>query len=122
MLRWRANDDVEGTYHLMCHGRIFDCEDTLEECKMMGAMYVQVVGDSLNQRFPNLHVFNASKLVNQSIIQVMKKFVCMLEQQLERLIIKLGLTPVKSDACRAYVLEFVETLVHECENKSLYEA
>jgi hypothetical protein len=29
---------------------------------------------------------------------------------------------VESDASRAELLEFVETLRHECENKSMYEA
>jgi hypothetical protein len=29
VLIWRANDDVEGTYHPMHHGQIFYQEDTL---------------------------------------------------------------------------------------------
>ena len=40
----------------------FDREDTLDECKMMGAMYVQAIVDSLNERSPDLPAFNASKL------------------------------------------------------------
>jgi hypothetical protein len=36
VLRWRANDDVEGTYHFIHHGHFFDWKDTLEECKMVG--------------------------------------------------------------------------------------
>ena len=43
---------------------IIDREDTLEECKMMGVMYVQAVVDTLKERFPYLHVCNASKLSN----------------------------------------------------------
>ena len=57
MSRYRANDDVEGTYHPMHHKRIFDWEDTIEECKMMEAMYVQAVVDSLIERSPNVLVF-----------------------------------------------------------------
>ena len=57
-------DVVEGTYHPIHHGQIFDQEDTLKECKMMGAMYVQAVVDSLNERFHDLLVFNKSKLFN----------------------------------------------------------
>jgi hypothetical protein len=57
-----ANDDVEGMYHPMYHGQIFNREATLEECKMMGAMYVQASVDTLNKRFPGLLVFNTSKL------------------------------------------------------------
>ena len=35
---------------------------------------------------------------------------------------KFGLMVVESDASRAKLFEFVETFMHECENKSLYEA
>jgi hypothetical protein len=45
--------------------------DTLEECKMMGAMYVQAVVDS----FLNLLNYNTSNFLVQSIIQVMEKFI-----------------------------------------------
>ena len=48
--------------------------------------------------------------------------ITMPKQWLERLIIKFRFTVVESDASRAELLEFVETLRHECENKSLYEA
>ena len=40
----------------------------------------------------------------------------------ERLIIKFRLTAVESDASRLKLLEFVESLRHNCENKLLYEA
>ena len=60
----------------MYHGQIFNREATLEECKMMGAMYVQASVDSLNNMFSYLLVFNTSKLFSvQSIIQVMKMFI-----------------------------------------------
>ena len=49
VLRWKANDDVEGTYHPMHHKRILYEENTLEECKMVRAMCVQVVVNSLNE-------------------------------------------------------------------------
>ena len=42
--------------------------------------------------------------------------------KLEGLLVTFGLTAVESDANRTELLEFVETLRHECENKSLYEA
>ena len=43
---------------------IFYQEDTLEECKMMGAIYVQAIVDALKKRFHFLHVFNTSKLLS----------------------------------------------------------
>jgi hypothetical protein len=90
---------------------------------MMGAMYVQAVVDSLNERFPDLPVFNASKLFSPKYYPSDEEIrITMSEQWLERLIVKFGLTVVESDASRAELLEFVETLRHECENKSLYEA
>ena len=58
----------------------------------------------------------------QSILHDEEVCITMSEQWLERLIIKFGLMAVESDASRAELLEFVETLRHECENKSLYEA
>ena len=63
VLRWGAND-VEGTYHPMHHGQIFDWEDTLEECKMIGAIYVQAIMDSLNKRLFNSLVFNTINFFN----------------------------------------------------------
>jgi hypothetical protein len=41
---------------------------------------------------------------------------------MKRLVIKFGLTVVESVASRVELFEFVETLRHECENESLYEA
>ena len=34
VLRWRANDDIEGTYHPMHHKQNFDRKNTLVECKI----------------------------------------------------------------------------------------
>ena len=90
---------------------------------MMGAMYVQPIVDSLNEKFHDLPVFNASKLFSPKYYPSDEEVrITMSEQWLERLIIKFRFTAVESDASRAKLLEFVETLRHECENKSLYEA
>ena len=79
--RWRAINVVEGTYLPMHHGWDLDWEDTLEECKIMGAMYVRVIVDSLNKTwFPSLHVSNTSKLVSDEEV-----FMSVLEQWLETL-------------------------------------
>jgi hypothetical protein len=64
VLRWRANVDVEGTYHPMHHGQFFDQEDTLEECKMIGAMYVQEIVDNFNKRIHDSIFFNIIKKFN----------------------------------------------------------
>ena len=107
----------------MHHKQDFDQEDTQEGCEMMGVMYVQAVVESLNKKFHGSLVFNTSKLFNpkyspsdEEVHKTMSK------QWLTRLIIKFGLMMVESYASRADLLEFVETLRHECENKALYGA
>ena len=44
----------------MHHKQFFDQEVTQKECNMMESMYVQASVDSLNERFLDLLVFNAS--------------------------------------------------------------
>ena len=44
------------------------------------------------------------------------------EPWLERLIMKFALMVIESNESRAELLEFVETMRHECENESLFEA
>ena len=54
VLRWRA-------YIISYASRIFfDAKDTLEDCKMIGATYVQTIVDTLKEIFPYLRVFNTS--------------------------------------------------------------
>jgi hypothetical protein len=57
----------------MHHGRIFDKNDSLEECMSMGVDYVQVVVDSFNERFCNLFVFHSSKLFSPKYYQTKEK-------------------------------------------------
>jgi hypothetical protein len=76
----------------------------------------------LNERFLELPIFNTSKLFNPKYYPSDEVHITISQQGLERLIINFGLMVVESDVSRAKLLEFVETLRHECENKSLYEA
>ena len=41
-----------------------DVGGSLEDCITLGRLYVQNVIDSLNDRFPDLPIFNAAKLFN----------------------------------------------------------
>ena len=60
MIHILANE-IEKSY-ILHEGGIFDCcVILLEECQAIGAEYVQRVVDSLNERFRDLHIFNACK-------------------------------------------------------------
>ena len=50
-VKMKGNDDVEGTYCPMHHKQMVDWEDTLEECKMTGAMHAKAIVDSSNKGF-----------------------------------------------------------------------
>ena len=58
VLRWRANDDVDGGYHPNIT-YTFMIGRTLKECQMMEILYVQAIVNSLNERVLNLLVCNA---------------------------------------------------------------
>ncbi len=76
---------------------------------------MQPIVDNLNDFLTFLCLIHLSCLV-PSIIQHKKK------HWLERLTSKFKLLETQRDASRDELLEFVETLRHECENKSLLEA
>ena len=79
---------------------------------MMGAMYVQVVVDSLNEMFPNLLVFISSKLLNLKYYPSDEELcITMLEPWLKRLIIKFESMVVESDA---KLLEYVLRWDNQC--------
>ena len=44
------------------------------------------------------------------------------ELWLERILLKFQYTEEESDMCKGELLEFTETLRHECENKTIFEA
>jgi hypothetical protein len=72
-----------------------------------GIYVCATIVDSLNKRFPNLFVFNASKLFNPKYYPSDEEVrITMLEQWLERLIITFGLMAVGSDASGAKLLGF----------------
>ena len=76
VLRWRVNDDVEGTYHPMHLRQFFDWEDTLEQSKTMGAMYVLEFVDSSKEKVSWFTYFQCFKTFqSKTFIQVMKNFV-----------------------------------------------
>jgi hypothetical protein len=80
----------------------------------MGVDYVQVVVDSLNDLF----VFNASNLLSPKYYPIEEETcINMCEQWLEKLTSKFKFVEAQRDASKGELLEFVETLRHECANK-----
>ena len=48
-------------------GSVTERLGTIEECKLIGAKYVQWVMDTLNNKFPILGIFNACKLFSPNL-------------------------------------------------------
>ena len=56
---------VEKVHNLRYESMLgYNVEGTLEQCKILGASYVQKVIDSLNNRFLDLPIFTSAKLFN----------------------------------------------------------
>jgi hypothetical protein len=84
---------------------------------------VQVVVDSLNERFLDLLVFNASKLFSTKYFPIEEEtYINMCEQWSKRFTLKFKLSKVQKDASKGELLKIVKTLMYECENKSLCQA
>ena len=89
----------------------------LQQCILSGASYVQRVVHALNDRFPNLLVFNASKFFSpcnypsddSDQITNTKSWLNMISPQY---------TEEGSDMCKGELLEFTETPQHDLENKT----
>ena len=89
---------------------------------LLFVVYVQAYMNSLNEGFYVLLVFNASKLFNPKNYPSDEVCITILEQWLEKLNIKFRLMTIESNASRAKLVKFVETLRHECVKRLLYEA
>lgn len=96
---------------------------SLEECKLIAAEYVQHVIDALNDRFPDLPIFNAAKLFSpKHYPEDEEERTRSTDLWLERLVNKFVASADERDLCRAEMLEFIETMRYECGQKSINEA
>ena len=78
----------------------------LEVYKMMGAIYVQAIVDSTNERYPNLHVFNCIKTFQSNVLsKLWRRLYSYVKVMVERLITKFGLIVFENNASRAKLLE-----------------
>ena len=104
-------------------GVLLSQPDTIEECKFIGAKYVQRVVDALNNKFPDLGIFNACKLFSPNLYPANDdERTHITEEWLERLFVKFQTSEEEQDRCRGECLEMVETMREMIPNKSLFEA
>ena len=90
----------------------------LQQRILLGASYVQMVVHTLNDRFLNLPIFNAANFFNpRNYPNNDSNRSTNTELWLERMLLKFQYTKEKSNMCKGELLEFIEILQHECENK-----
>jgi hypothetical protein len=115
-------DGGQRTY-AMHLGSVTERPGTIEECKFIGAEYVQRVVDALNNMFSNLGIFNACKLFSPNLYPANdNERSHIIEEWLERLFVKFQTFEEEQDRCRGEYLEMVETMREMIPNKSLFEA
>ena len=105
------------------HALATDGPNELQQCVLLGASYVQRVVHALNDRFPNLLIFNAAKLFSPcNYPSDDSDRITNTALWLERILLKFQYIEEESDMCKGELLEFTGTLQHECENKTIFEA
>jgi hypothetical protein len=98
-----------------------DGPNELQQCVLLGASYVQRVVHALNDRFPDLPIFNAAKLFSPcNYPSDDSDRITNTALWLERILLKFQYIEEEKDMCKGELLEFTETLQHECENKTIF--
>ena len=124
----KSTENLQLTYENNIEDRIIhalstDGPNELQQYVLLGASYVQRIVHALNDRFPDLPIFNAAKFFsprnypNDDSDQITNT-----ELWLESILLKFQYTEEENDMCKGELLEFTETLRHECENKTIFEA
>ena len=101
----------------------FDGPNELQQCILFGASYVQRVVHALNDCFPNLLVFNATKFfIPHNHPSNDSDGITNTKLWLGKILLKFQYTKEENDMCKGELLKFTETLRYECENKTIFEA
>jgi len=111
--------------HILHYDSMPECDvgGSLEACIMLGRQYVQKIIDSLNDRFPDLSIFNAARLFSPKHYPVDElDRGTLTEQWLNRLVTHFRWSDDLVNQCNAELLEFVEMLCSVCERRSMQEA
>jgi hypothetical protein len=81
---------------------------------------VQKVVHALNDHFPNLTILNEAKFFNlRNYPNDDSDRITNIELWLKRILLEFQYIEEESDMCKGKLLEFMETLRHECENKTM---
>ena len=93
------------------------------EYKLIAAKHFQKIIDALNEWFPDLPIFNITKLFNPKYYPTDEEdMIRATNVWLEMLMEKFVSSENDCEACRAEMLELVKTIQHECPQKSIHEA
>ena len=105
------------------HALAIDGPNELQQCMLLDASYVQKNVNALNDHFPNLPKFNVAKIFSpRNYPSDDSDWNTNTELGLKRILLKFQHIKEESDMCKGEPLEFTETLQHEYENKTIFEA
>ena len=80
---------------------------------------MQKIVHALSECFLDLPIYNAAKFYNLVIISYDSDRITNTEMCLTRVLLEFQYTEEESDMCKGELLEFMERLRHECENKTM---
>ena len=93
------------------HALATDGPNELQQWVLLGASYVQRVVHALNDRFPDLSIFNAAKLLSpRNYPSDDNDRITNTELWLKRILLKFQYNEEESDMCKGELLKFTETL------------
>ena len=102
------------TRHRITHALATDGPNELQQCILLGASYVQRVVHALNDHFPNLPIFNASKILNpHKYPRDDSDRVTNTKLGPKRILLKFQYIDKESDMCKEELLELMKILQHE---------
>ncbi|MCO5563835.1 hypothetical protein L7F22_017484 [Adiantum nelumboides] len=105
-------------------GILYDFEGgSVDACIAMAKQFVQKTIECINERFPDMYFFNATKLFNPQFYardDKEREEKCVL--WLSRLLDRLGGHVVDGDACRKELKAFVDVLYYGCEGMNFRDA
>ena len=111
------------TWDSIIHALTIVGPNGLQHCILLGASYLQKNVYALNDHCPYRPIFNATKIFSpRNYPSDDSDGNANTELELKRVLLKFQYTKEESDMCKGAHMQFMETLQHECENKTILEA